>query len=145
MTLVRWNPIREMNALHNQFHRALHAFPAWEQEESLQSWAPAVDIFERGDDLVLRAEVPAVKKEDLDLKIEKNILTLHGEKRRDDSVKEEHYHRVERHYGSFTRSFSLPSTVDTTRIEAHYRDGVLEVVLPKAEAAKPKQIEVKVE
>jgi HSP20 family protein len=144
MTLVRWNPFRDMNALHNQFHRAFHAHPVWEQEETLQTWAPAVDIFERGDDLVLRAELPAVKKEDLDLKIEKNILTLHGEKRRDESVNEENYHRVERHYGTFTRSFSLPSSVDTSRIEAHFRDGVLEVVLPKAEAAKPKQIEVKV-
>jgi HSP20 family protein len=103
-----------------------------------------VDIFERGEDIVLRAELPAVRKEDLDLKVENNVLTLRGEKRRDETVKDEHYHRTERHYGMFTRSFTLPSTVDTAGIQASYKDGVLEVVLPKAEEAKPKQIEVKV-
>ena len=143
MTLVRWNPFHDMNALHNQLDRLVHRFPALDDDTS-PSWAPVVDIFERGDELVLRAELPDVNKEDLDLKVENDVLTLRGEKRRDESVKEEDYRRVERRYGSFTRRFSLPSTVDTSRIQANYSNGVLEVVLPKAEDAKPKQIDVKV-
>jgi HSP20 family protein len=139
MNLVHWNPFDEMHHL----HRFVHRFPT-RDDDTLQNWAPAVDIFERGDDLVLRAEVPDVRKEDLDVKVENNTLTLHGEKRRDESVQDENYHRTERHYGSFTRSFTLPSSVDTSRILASYKNGVLEVVLPKAEEAKPKQIEVKV-
>ena len=135
MKLVRWNPFEDTS---------LSRFWDLPDEFDVRGWTPTVDIFERGDDIVLRAEVPAVRKEDLDLKVENNILTLRGEKRRDETVKNEHYHRTERHYGTFTRSFTLPSTVDTARIQASYKDGVLEVVLPKAEEAKPKQIEVKV-
>ena len=133
MTLLRYNP----------FHQVVQSFFESDEDQA-RSWAPVVDIFERGEELVLRAELPDVRQEDLDVKVEGKVLTLHGEKRRDDSVKDEHYHRVERRYGSFTRRFSLPSTVETAKIQATYKNGVLEVVLPKAEAAKPKQIEVRV-
>ena len=144
MTLVRWDPFRELTTLQNRMNRLFgDTLSHGTGENSFQTWVPAVDIFERGDDLVLRAELPGVDKDGLDLRVEGNVLTLHGERRRDDSVSEESYHRVERSYGSFTRSFTLPNTVDGTRIEANYRDGILEVVLPKAEDALPKRIEVK--
>ncbi len=140
MTLVRFNPFED---IHHHLDRWVGTF-AGEKENVDRSWVPAVDIFERGEETVVRAELPDVRKEDLDLKVENNVLTLRGEKRRDETVKQENYHRSERHYGSFTRSFKLPSTVDTSRIQARYENGVLEIVVPKAEEAKPKQIEVKV-
>ena len=140
MTLVRFNPFGDM---HHQLDRLVGSFTG-EDEKANHSWAPAVDIFERGDETVVRAELPDVRKEDLDLKVENNVLTLRGEKRRDETVEEGSYHRSERHYGSFRRSFNLPSTVDNSRIQARYDNGVLEIVIPKAEEAKPKQIEVKV-
>ena len=140
MTLVRFNPFGDM---HHHLDRWVGSF-ASENENVRRSWVPAVDIFERGEETVVRAELPDVRKEDLDLKVENNVLTLRGEKRRDETVEQENYHRSERHYGSFTRSFKLPSTVDTSHIQARYENGVLEIVIPKAEEAKPKQIEVKV-
>ncbi len=143
MTLVRTNPFRATARWDHPFHQAVQSFFDSDQDQA-RSWSPSVDIFERGEELVLRAELPDVRQEDLDVKVEDKILTLHGEKRRDESVKDEHYHRVERSYGSFTRRFSLPSTIDTASIQATYKNGVLEVVLPKAEAARPKQIEVQV-
>ena len=143
MTLVRYNPFRATVGRDNPFHQVVQSFFESDEEQA-RTWSPTVDIFERGEELVLRAELPDVRQEDLDLKVEGKVLTLHGEKRRDDSVKDEHYHRIERSYGSFTRRFSLPSTVETANIQATYKNGVLEVVLPKAEAAKPKQIEVKI-
>ena len=144
MTLVRWDPFRDVSTLQTRMNRLFGDAIPHGGEDSFQSFAPAVDIFERGDDLVLRAEIPGVRKEDLDLRVEANVLTLRGERARDDSVSEENYHRVERSYGSFLRSFTLPTSVDASHIEAHYQDGILEVVLPKAEDAKPKRIEVKV-
>ena len=140
MTLVRFNPFGDM---HHHLDRWVGSF-ASENENVRRSWVPAVDIFERGEETVVRAELPDVRKEDLDLKVENNILTLRGEKRRDEAVEQDHYQRSERHYGSFTRSFELPSTVDTSGIQARYENGVLEIVVPKAEEAKSKQIEVKV-
>jgi HSP20 family protein len=141
MQLVRWSPFRLNHSFDRLFGPDL--FDGVEGKE-FRSWSPAVDIFERGDDLVLRAEVPDVKKEDLELKVENDVLTLGGERKCDESVERDSYHRIERHYGSFRRSFTLPSSVDSARIKATCQDGVLEVVLPKAEAAKPRQIPVQV-
>jgi HSP20 family protein len=112
-------------------------------EDSFGAWAPPVDIFERQDQLVIRAEVPGVQKEDMDVRIENGVLTLHGERKQDTDVKEECTLRMERVYGAFTRSFSLPTTVDAARVAAIYKDGVLELTVPKAESAKPKRIEIK--
>ena len=140
MTLVRFNPFED---IHHHLDRWVGSL-AVDNESPRRNWVPAVDIFERGEETVVRAELPDVRKEDLDLKVENNVLTVRGEKRRDETVEQENYHRSERHYGSFTRSFKLPSTVDTSRIQARYENGVLEIVVPKAEEAKPKQIEVKV-
>jgi HSP20 family protein len=127
MRLVRWDPLQEFLAVSNR-----------------RAWAPPVDIFEREDQLVIRAEVPGVQKEDMDVRIENGVLTLHGERKEEKEATDVNTHLMERVYGSFTRSFSLPTTVDSTRVTASYKDGVLEVAVPKAETAKPKQVEIKV-
>jgi HSP20 family protein len=109
------------------------------------AWVPSVDIFENDEhELVIKAELPDVKREDIDLRIENDMLTLRGEKKMDTQVKDEQYHRIERVYGAFTRSFALPPTVDTTKVAADYKNGVLEIRLPRREEAKPKQIQVQV-
>jgi len=143
MTLVRFDPFRDIATLQSRINNLFSDAFTRGGEEARDSWAPAVDIFERGEDLVLRAEVPGVAKDDLDVQVEGNVLTLRGQRIRDKEIREESYYRVERSYGSFSRSFTLPSTVDATRIAATSRDGILEVVLPKAEEAKPKRITVK--
>ena len=122
MKLVHWDPFRD----------------------SARSWAPAVDIFEQGDDLVIRAEVPGVEREALDVKAEGNTLILSGERVREKTRDEETTYRRERSYGSFVRSFVLPKTVDATRISAAYKHGILDIRIPKAEEAKPRRIDIKV-
>lgn len=143
MTLVRWDPFRDLSMLQTRVNRLFGDALTGSTGEEFREWLPVVDIFERGDDVVLRAEVPGVKRDALDLSVEGNVLTLRGHRSRDETIEEQHYHRIERSYGSFTRSFTLPTSVDSNRIEATYNDGILEVVLPKAEEAKPKRIAVK--
>ena len=108
------------------------------------AWAPLVDIYEREGNIELKAELPGVDSKDVDVRVENNVLTLRGERRIDKEVKRESYHRVERAYGSFSRSFTLPSMVDTERIKAEFKEGVLHLTLPKKEEAKPRQISIKV-
>jgi HSP20 family protein len=108
------------------------------------AWAPPVDIYEKNGNIVVKAELPGVDPKDVDVRIENNTLTIRGERKVDDEVKQEHYHRVERSYGSFTRSFSLPSVLDQEKIKAEFKDGVLQVTLPKHERALPKQINIAV-
>jgi HSP20 family protein len=108
------------------------------------SWAPVVDIFEQEGSIVLKAELPGIDPKDVDIRVENNTLTLRGERQLDNEVKRESYHRVERSYGSFARSFSLPNVVDVEKIKAEYKDGVLRVTLPKKEEAKPTQISINV-
>jgi HSP20 family protein len=108
------------------------------------SWAPAVDIYEQDGNLVLKAELPGVDPKDVDVRVENNVLSLRGERKLDQEVKKESYHRVERSYGGFARSFTLPSVVDTSNIKAEFRDGVLRMTLPKREEAKPRQIQINV-
>jgi HSP20 family protein len=107
-------------------------------------WTPAVDIAEHENDYVVKVELPGVSKDDVKITMQENILTIHGEKRQEKETKDSNFHRVERSYGSFQRSFTLPTTVKSEKIEASYNDGILAVTLPKAEESKPKQIEVKV-
>ena len=147
MTIVRWEPFRgllnlqeRMNRLFDESTRSMSRGP--EEEWTLGAWAPAVDIYERGNDVILKAELPGLDPKDVDIRIENNVLTLKGERKFEQETKREDYHRVERSYGSFTRSFALPSTVDTTNVKAEYKDGVLRITLPKREEAKPKQIQV---
>ena len=143
MKLVRWDPLQELLAMSNRLNRTVNDPYTPRTEDSFGAWAPPVDILERQDHLVIRAEVPGVHKEDLDVRIENGVLTLHGERKEEKEVKEENAHLMERVYGSFTRSFSLPTTVDATKVTATYKDGVLEVTVPKVETAKPKKVEIK--
>lgn len=115
-----------------------------EENWTLSAWTPACDIFETENEIVVKAELPEVKKEDVTVSIENNVLTIHGERKFSEETKKENYHRVERSYGEFTRSFTLPVFVNTEKVSAEFRDGILRVVLPKREEAKTKQIEVKV-
>ena len=110
----------------------------------LKAWVPPCDIFETDKELVMKFELPEVKKEDVEVKLEQNVLTLRGERKFEEKTDRENYHRVERHYGEFVRSFSVPLYVDAARINAEFKDGVLTVTLPKNEEARPKQINVKV-
>ena len=144
MKLVRWDPFREFLTVSNRLNRTIDDSFTQRPEDSFGAWSPPVDIFERQDHLVVRAEVPGIQKEDMDVRIENGVLTLHGERKEEKEVKDVNAHLMERVYGSFTRSFSLPTTVDATRVTAVYKDGVLEVTVPKIETAKPKKVEIKV-
>jgi HSP20 family protein len=143
MKLVRWDPFREFLTMSNRLNRTIDDPFIQHPEASFGAWAPPVDIFERQDHLVIRAEVPGIQKEDMDVRIENGVLTLHGERKEEKEVKDANTHLMERVYGSFTRSFSLPTTVDATKVTAVYKDGVLEVTVPKIETAKPKKVEIK--
>ena len=141
-TLDRWEPFRgfspdtRLNRLFNDFvGRAT-------QEQDLTTWAPAVDIYEGEVELIVKADLPGVRPEELDIRVENNILTIRGERKFEKKVDEKNYLRVERAYGSFARSFSLANTVNTEAIKADYKDGVLTLSIPKREEAKPKQIKV---
>ena len=111
---------------------------------SMGGWSPSCDIYETENEIVVKAEIPGVKKEDVKLSMQDNVLTLSGERKFEEETKKENYVRVERGYGSFTRSFTLPPFVDATKIGAEFKDGLLEVKLPKLEQAKPKEVEIKV-
>lgn len=134
-----------MNRLFDESFRGIAPGPGAEEDWALGgSWAPAVDIYEQEGNIVLKAEVPGVDPKDVDILVENNVLTLRGERKFDEEVKKENYHRVERSYGTFTRSFTLPNVVDTDKIKAEHKDGVLRVTLPKKEEAKPRQIQISV-
>src|SRR5262245_3398534 len=149
MAIVRWEPFRDLVSLQERMNRifddAFRGSRGGQDEWALGgSWAPSVDIYEHGGNLVLKAELPGVDAKDVDVRVENNVLTLRGERKLDNEVKQENYHRVERSYGSFSRSFTLPNVVDTDKIKAEFKDGVLQLVLPKKEEAKPKQIAISV-
>lgn len=148
MALIRWDPFREMSSLQERMNRlfseVLARSPIGEEEISRGAWVPAVDIFETPESIVLKAELPGITKDDIFVEVKDNTLSLKGEKKFEKEVKEEHYHRVERSYGSFQRAFTLPSTVQQDKVKAKFKDGILEIVLPKVEEAKPKQIKVEV-
>ncbi|HUK35536.1 MAG TPA: Hsp20/alpha crystallin family protein [Vicinamibacterales bacterium] len=128
MTIVRWDPFRDFNV-----------------GAGAATWVPPVDIYQNGDqELVLKAELPDMAREDIDITVENYVLTIKGEKKVSGDIKEEQFHHVERRYGTFTRSFTLPRTVDASKVSAEYRNGVLTVKLPLREEAKPRQIKVDV-
>jgi HSP20 family protein len=126
-------------------HLFRQSFGRTSEEGSITSWAPAVDIFETEHELVVKADLPDIKPEELDVRVENNILTIRGERKFEKKVTEDKYLRVERTYGSFSRSFSLANTVNAEAIKAEYKNGVLTLTVPKREEAKPKQIKVNVE
>src|SRR5947199_5123612 len=144
-TLTRWEPFRGVTSLQEQVNRLFNdAFERQGEESSLTTWAPAVDIFETEHELVVKADLPDVKPEELDVRVENNILTIRGERKFEKKVNESNYLRVERSYGAFSRSFSLANTVKSEAIKASYTNGVLTLSIPKREEAKPKQIKVNV-
>jgi HSP20 family protein len=145
-TLSRFEPFRGPSSLQEQINRLFNeAFDRSTDEANLTTWAPAVDIYETEHELVVKADLPDVKPEDLDIRVENHILTIRGERKFEKKVNEENYLRVERAYGSFSRSFALANTVNTEAIKADYQDGLLTLVIPKREEAKPKQIKVNVQ
>ena len=149
MTLVRWNPINHFGNdfinVHREFDRLFDQFRGGVVDENHSSvFMPAVDIVERKEDYLVKLELPGVNKDDVKITIHNDVLTIQGEKKQEKETKEDNYQRIERAYGSFRRSFTLPSSVKNEKIDATYNDGILTVMLPKAEEAKPKEIEVKV-
>jgi HSP20 family protein len=144
MALVRWDPVRELAGM--EIDRLNRMFADFYGETFNRGWLPPVDIYESDEhEFVIKAELPEMKREDISLTFENNVLTLRGERTFEQEAKREHFHRVERSYGAFSRSFTLPNTVDASRISAAYKDGVLTVRLPQREDAKPKQISVTTE
>jgi len=135
-----WTPLARLRDRLDQ----LFEYPTWEQTPFFEGWSPTVDIREDKDKLFVEAELPGMKKEDIDLSVHENSLVLSGERKTEEESKEGETYRSERYYGRFFRSIPLPYAVDAGKVEATYRDGVLRVTLPKSESAKPKQIEVKV-
>ena len=148
MAIVRWDPFRELNAVQDRMNRLLGDVYRAADDDVMRrgAWAPPVDIYDSGShELVIKAELPDMNKDDIDITVENNTLTLRGEKKMDSAIKEECCHRIERTYGSFSRSFSLPATVDSSKVSADYKNGVLTIKLPVREEAKPKQIQVQVQ
>lgn len=140
-----WDLMRELATMQDRMNRIWSSVydRGHEDVTSRGQWLPPVDIYETGTrEIVLRADLPGLRREDIDLTAEHNILTLRGERRRDEGVEDDRYHRVERQVGTFQRSFTLPNTVDASRVRAEYRDGVLTVTLPQRDEGRPLQIEV---
>lgn len=146
MAIVRYGPVFPM-AAQNQLERFLRETFSpvlGEEEASTRTWAPPVDIYENGESLVLKAELPGVNPDDVEIRVEDNTLYLKGERKFEKDVQEQNYHRVERSYGTFTRTFSLPNSIDADKVAANYKDGVLTLTMPKKEEAKPKTIKINV-
>src|SRR5438067_9316516 len=139
MSLIKWDPFREFNTL-----PARLAFwgKDWEEPLSTTTYVPSVDIFETDNEVVVKAEMPGMKANDIDVRLENNVLTLKGERHFEKEANEENYHRIEREYGTLTRSFALPTAVNGDKVTAEYKDGILKVVLPKKEETKLKPITV---
>jgi HSP20 family protein len=144
-TIARLEPFQGISTLQDQFNRLFNeSFRNSGEESALTTWAPAVDIYETPNELVVKADLPDVNEKDIDVHVENNLLTIRGERKFEKSVSEENFLRVERTYGAFSRSFSLPNTLNAEAIGAEYKDGVLTVTLPKREESKPRQVKVTV-
>lgn len=140
--ITRWDPFGNFSALQEHVNRLFDGRLSQNGDTStLSAWAPAVDVYETGNELVIKADLPGATEKDLDVRIENNVLTIDGERKSEKEIKE-NYLRMERSYGSFHRTFSLPNTVDTQAIRAEYSEGVLTVTLPKRAESKPKQVKI---
>jgi HSP20 family protein len=149
MAIVRWEPFRELLSTQDRFNQLFNQtfsnfFGPESRELGRGAWAPPVDIYETGNNLVIKAELPGIDPKDVEVRVENGLLTISGERKSEKDVHEGNYHRVERSYGSFVRSFNLPSTVSTDNVTANYKDGVLTLNLEKREEAKPKSIKIQV-
>lgn len=148
MTIVRWDPFRELSTMQERVNRVFGDYFRGLDDDVMRrgTWVPPVDIYDSGKhELVIKAELPGMNKEDIEITVDANTLTLRGEKKVDTASSEERSHRIERAYGAFSRTFSLPATVDGSKVAADYRNGVLTITLPMREEAKPRQIPVKVD
>jgi HSP20 family protein len=148
MSIVRYDPFRDLRTLQEEVNRLFTgSMPRGFDDEGIArgAWSPSVDIYENKDQIVLEAELPGMKREDFDLSIENNVITLRGQRQFEKKDESDNYHRVERAYGSFTRSFTLPNTVTAEGANAEYKNGVLRVTLPKREETKARRIEVTAE
>jgi len=145
MNLVRWDPFRDFEGIQARLHRLFPDVPARTEDESLfGGWSPAVDIQETDNEFILKADLPDVKKDDVKVELEDGVLTVEGERRKEKEETGKRFHKIERAYGKFVRHFTLPTEVDGPNVKAEFKDGVLNVRLPKAVNAKPKAIDVKV-
>lgn len=145
MNIVRYDPFRELRSLQEEVNRIFTgAVPAQSNREDMLNgaWAPRVDIFENKENLVLEAELPGLNRDDFELSFENNVLTLKGERKFEKKTDEDNYHRIERAYGAFTRSFTLPQTVTAEGANADFKNGILHVTLPKREETKARKIEI---
>ena len=148
MSIIRWEPFRDLISTQDRFNHLFNdtfarAFGD-QQEVSPRAWVPPVDIYETGDSLVLKAELPGINPGDMEIRVEDNTLYLKGERKFEKEVKEENLHRVERSCGTFTRSFALPNTIDADKVKAEYQNGILTLTMPKREEAKPRAIKINV-
>jgi HSP20 family protein len=153
MNIMRWDPFRELEEMGERFNRTFGGYgkrmlprmpEAGREALTVPDWAPMVDISETNDEYLVKAEVPEVKKEEVRVRVEDGVLAIEGERKQEKEEKGKKFHRVERYYGTFLRTFSVPENVDEKKVRAEFKDGVLIVHLPKSEMAKPKAIEVKV-
>jgi len=145
MNIIRYDPFREMRSLQDEVNRLFaSSIPRGEESDLMRgAWSPQVDIFENKDQIVLEAELAGMNPEDVDISIENNVLTIHGERKFEKKAEGDNFHRVERSYGSFTRSFTLPPTVSSENANAEFENGILRLILAKREEAKPRRIEIK--
>jgi HSP20 family protein len=143
MALVRWDPFRDLTSLQSEVNRLFTRATGHDAAER-QSWSPAIDVVETEDAIVLKAELAGMKPEDINIEVQDNVLTVSGERRFEEEVKDDKFYRIERRYGSFSRSLALPPTADETKVDAKYEDGVLQITVHKAEVVKPKKITVTV-
>ena len=145
--IVKFDPFRDMVTLRDRMDRlfedSLSKARGGEEEFGLSTWSPSVDIYETKDNLVIKAEIPGIEKKDVTIEVKDNTLKLKGERKFEKNVEEENYHRMECSYGSFQRIFTLPATINQEKIAASFKNGMLEITMPKKEEKKPKQIEIK--
>jgi HSP20 family protein len=146
MAIIRWDPFRDLVTLRDRMNRlfedAVSTARTDEKDMISSSWAPAVDIYEDEKQLVLTAELPGINEKDVDIKIEDNTLIIHGERKLEKETREENYHRIERAYGSFYRSFTLPNHIDQDKIQAEHENGVLKIVMPKKPELQPRKVKI---
>jgi HSP20 family protein len=145
MVVTRWEPLKDLMALQERMNKLFdETFSRGAQDVDAGAWSPLVDIIEQGDEIIIKMEIAEVDQKGIDIKVDGNAMTIKGERTLEEGTKREDYLRLERPYGTFSRSFSLPTTVDLGKVKASHRDGILRVVLPKKEETKPKQIKVEV-
>jgi HSP20 family protein len=145
MTIVRWEPLRELSSLQTEMNRLFNTvFDTPVANGGSRRWVPAMDLVETGEDFVLRADLPGMRQEDVKIELEDNVLTLSGERQAEHEAREEGFYRLERAFGTFSRSLALPKGVNAEGVTASFANGVLEIHIPKPEAAKPRRIEIAV-